>query len=105
MPPMSDHGWYREDDKLKIQWESEKNISTVKDSIAYLTKGCRCKTGCTTRRCGCQKNGLLCGPSCHCVNCQNSGNVTTTSKEVEEEVQDEVLEESEDDEYDMEVVK
>ncbi len=38
------------------------------------------------------------------VNCQNTGNVTTTSKEVEEEVEDEVFEEGEDDEYDMEVV-
>lgn len=102
---MRDYGWYREDGKLKVQWESERNITSIKENVAYLTKGCRCKTGCSTRRCGCQRNSLLCGPSCHCVNCQNSTSaVNSTCKEVQEEVQEEILEEGEDDEYDMEVV-
>ena len=32
------------------------------------TKGCRCqKTQCTTNRCGCNKQGLYCGPNCGVV--------------------------------------
>lgn len=40
-----------------------------------LNKGCGCTTGCATRRCGCKKQGLHCGPSCKCqntyFNCEN----------------------------------
>ena len=32
------------------------------------TKGCGCKTGCGTMRCGCKKQGQTCGPSCKCKN-------------------------------------
>ncbi len=32
---------------------------------------CNCKTGCTSRRCSCLKNGEPCGPECGCRGCKN----------------------------------
>ena len=37
-------------------------------------KGCSCKSGCDTKRCGCWENGEACGPGCRCVNCKNTEN-------------------------------
>ena len=36
------------------------------DMEASPTKGCGCKIGCATRRCGCKKCNSYCGPSCQC---------------------------------------
>ena len=30
------------------------------------TRGCGCRTGCNTKKCGCMKRGSYCGPSCQC---------------------------------------
>lgn len=68
MPALSDYGWYREDGALKVQWDTNENITRVEEHIAFLTTGCRCKTGCTTRRCKCKKGDQQCGPSCKCIN-------------------------------------
>ena len=35
-------------------------------------KGCGYKFGCATKKCGCQKNGEVCGPGCRCTNCANT---------------------------------
>ena len=32
---------------------------------------CSCKTGCSTNRCSCRKNGLVCTDLCKCKECQN----------------------------------
>ena len=53
-------------------WDSEENTKRVEQTVQYLTKGCKCKTGCVTKRCKCQKGQLLCGPSCQCTNCTNT---------------------------------
>lgn len=45
---------------------------TTKKCGCKTTKGCGCKTGCTTNRCRCKKEGLVCGPSCTCTNCENN---------------------------------
>ena len=42
----------------------------VSDVVAELGL-CRCKTGCTQRRCICKKNNLLCTEMCLCVNCSD----------------------------------
>ena len=34
-----------------------------------MLNGCKCKTGCTTKRCKCQKLLCTCGPGCRCTNC------------------------------------
>ena len=33
---------------------------------ASTIRGCGCKTGCNTKKCGCMKRGSYCGPSCQC---------------------------------------
>lgn len=53
------------------KWLTQENINKIEGHIAYLMKGCKCKTGCTTRRCRCKKGNLHCGPSCQCINCQH----------------------------------
>ena len=39
--------------------------------IHSLTKGCKCKSGCTSNQCSCRKQLSYCGPGCECHNCQN----------------------------------
>ncbi len=102
MPLMSDYGWYRENGQLKIKWDTDENITKVEKHIAYLTKGCKCKTGCSTRRCGCKKVNMQCGPSCQCVNCQNINLQCTQSTEEQIEILQEILDEGEDGEHDIE---
>ena len=34
---------------------------------------CKCKTGCSGRRCSCHKVGLMCTDVCDCIGCENSG--------------------------------
>ena len=36
-----------------------------------LTKGCKCKTGCTTGRCGCKRKQQVCSEGCTCTHCLN----------------------------------
>ena len=35
---------------------------------------CKCKSGCTNRRCACLKNNRACNDSCSCRNCKNPFN-------------------------------
>ena len=32
---------------------------------------CSCKSGCETRRCGCRRKEIICGPGCRCSTCRN----------------------------------
>ena len=43
----------------------------MQDTIGFLTKGCSCKHGCKTKRCGYRKKGRHCGPGCDCHGCTN----------------------------------
>ena len=36
-----------------------------------MLKGCSCKGGCSTNRCGCRKKGIPCGVGCGCTGCVN----------------------------------
>ena len=108
---MSDYGWYKQDGQLKIQWDTDENTRKIEENKAYLMKGCKCKTGCTTRRCRCKKGDLQCGPSCQCINCQNitDREAQKSQSEVhqsgEEEVHQEIMDEGEDGEHDMENIE
>ena len=42
----------------------------VSDNVLELSL-CRCKTGCTQRRCKFKKNNLLCTEMCLCVSCSS----------------------------------
>ena len=66
-------GWTNNPDgTFAFDWDSKEVQQTVQKTIEFLMKGCSCKKGCTSHRCGCVKNSRQCGPSCHCQNCQNA---------------------------------
>ena len=44
-----------------IVWDSDTNIKEVMLRVAGLLKGCGCKTGCQTQRCGCKGKNKKCG--------------------------------------------
>ena len=89
---LTDYGWCREDGQLRVTWDTAENVQQVQCSVQYLTQGCKCKTGCTSRRCGCMKAELECGLSCKCVNCRNTSSYTPLTQETEEELQEETQE-------------
>ena len=85
LAPLHSHGWTRDTDgHLDIlYWDTEENRYKVKSRVDLLMKGCSCKSGCVTNRCGCRKNGETCGPGCRCVNCKNTDKSQQTERVVE----------------------
>ena len=83
--PMTSYGWMIQDGTLHIQWDTETNISTIKDRVQALTKGCKCTTGCNTNRCSCRRNGNKCSIGCECTNCVNipQGNLKEQNQDTE----------------------
>ena len=70
LAPLHGHGWMRDKGGNRdIYWDTEENRYKVKSRVDLLMKGCSCKSGCGTNRCGCRKSGEACGPGCRCVNC------------------------------------
>ena len=68
-------GWKIEDGTVQVEWDSPENVKKTRESVAFLTHGCGCKTGCATARCKFVKSGQLCGPRCTCTRtteCQNT---------------------------------
>jgi len=56
---------------LLVDWDSDDSIAKVRTAVAFIKKGCGCKTGCLTSRCKCKKGGNHCGPGCKCLRCCN----------------------------------
>lgn len=81
---------------------------TVKNTIDFLIKGCTCKKGCNSGRCGCKKNGRTCGPGCQCQGCANlavSVDDDSASGDIHESSEEESSEdESETEMYTTEIV-
>ena len=46
-------------------------MQAVQDRINVLLKGCKCITGCASKRCSCKKKGTYCSEGCECINCCN----------------------------------
>ena len=92
--PLNEYGWRVSDNELSIDWDDPTNIQKVRNTVHLLLKGCSCKKGCKTRRCGCLKEGRKCGPGCTCSNCENTpftGTTPTGNDEVEtEELQEDL---------------
>ena len=87
LPPPENCGWKKNSsDQYVIDWECPEIQSQVQHTINFLLKGCTCKRGCQTSRCGCRKQGNRCGPGCRCQNCSNS--LPTTQRTPEEESED-----------------
>ena len=43
-PPLDTHGWQYDEGNLIVDWDSEENISNVKSRVAFIKKGCGCRT-------------------------------------------------------------
>lgn len=71
-------GWRVVNNTLTVEWDSEENISAVETRVASLLKGCKCKSGCHTKRCGCKGKGKECYIGCECINCSNLPQQVTT---------------------------
>ena len=71
-PSLEDIGWRKPDSNtLVIDWDSEANLSRIKEQVALARKGCGCKTGCSSARCKCKKRNSHYGPGCKCTGCTN----------------------------------
>ncbi len=104
--PLSEYGWFVNGDDLTIDWDDPANIQKVQTEVQLLLKGCSCKKGCKTRRCGCVKEGRKCGPGCNCRNCENIPTAGVTSRLASEsEVEMEESQEELRNEYDNELVE
>jgi len=79
LPSVSQFGWIIDGDKLIVDWDSKENMSEVHERVQQLTRGCKCKTGCGSKRCGCRGKGKKCGVGCGCINCTNTSSTTELS--------------------------
>ena len=65
LAPPEMQGWKKNDsEEYTIDWEDDEMLMKIQSNIDFLTKGCTCKAGCQTKRCGCKKNGNYCGAGC-----------------------------------------
>ena len=71
LKPLTNFGWKIEDEDLLYDWDSEENMSKVRERVYTLTRGCHCKTGCSSAKCSCRKKGKACAVGCECTNCTN----------------------------------
>ncbi|CAC5422646.1 LIN54 [Mytilus coruscus] len=72
LPEINSFGWNISNGEITVVWDTEINLKKVNDTIQWYTKGCSCKSGCTTLRCSCKKSAnKYCSPGCKCVNCLN----------------------------------
>ena len=69
--PLDAFGWKTQGTDISVEWDSPDNIEKVRNRVAFLLHGCKCKTGCGTLRCKCLKASRPCGPGCSCLQCQN----------------------------------
>ena len=52
----------------------------VQTRLDYVIAGCKCKTGCSNRRCKCVRGCKSCGPGCRCISCKNLPNSMNDDK-------------------------
>ena len=74
-PPLVGNGWNLSNSNLTIDWDSEENITNIRQTVALMRKGCGCKTGCKSSRCKCKMAGNNCY-GCKCIGCCNLPNPT-----------------------------
>ena len=89
---LTEYGWVRQESTgiLDVTWDTSDNITAVQRRVEHALKGCKCKTGCATRRCTCMKEGRSCGPGCQCVHCTNSATCPPVNTELHNlEIEDE----------------
>ena len=42
LPDLTSWGWKVNNEQLSIDWDSSENLSTIKERVRLLTKGCKC---------------------------------------------------------------
>ncbi len=72
LEPITLYGWAIQDSRLTIQWDTEENLKAIRERVTTLTRGCKCVSGCRTKRCGCVKKNRLCSVGCECTHCINT---------------------------------
>ena len=63
-------------------------------------KGCKCKTGCRNKRCGCRGKEKTCSVGCECINCTNTPAMEKESSNLLDITMDDHLSDVEVDEID-----
>ena len=54
VPLSQQAGWIiTEDGSYSIDWEDPDKLKLIRKNIDYLLRGCSCKKGCVSNRCGC----------------------------------------------------
>ena len=87
IPSPIGNGWQLSDGEIEIQWMMR---PPAPDSLLECIV-CKCKTGCQTKRCSCQKAELKCTELCSCVDCQNeSGDIDEEEENGQSESDDEI---------------
>ena len=65
------YGWKMSNSGLEVIWDTPENMKAVQDRVTLLLKGCKCVSGCKTRRCHCRRTNTQCTEGCECIHCQN----------------------------------
>ena len=65
VPSPDGHGWTVEGEELRVHWMEQ---CPAPDALLELVS-CGCSSGCSTRRCSCKSNGMLCTDICQCDKC------------------------------------
>ena len=68
LPPAVDYGWELNDSSYILILTE--NLPAPLELIELSV--CSCKSDCSTKRCKCNKNGLICTDMCKCLNCKNN---------------------------------
>ena len=59
-------------------------LSPAPESIVELSM-CGCNTGCSSLRCKCKKNNLVCTEMCICMDCENDEETASAEESDEDE--------------------
>ena len=94
VPPLEGNGWIVQDGTVNVVWDTPEGLQAAKDLLENLTGGCKCKTGCTTRRCRCRQAKKSCNQICKCSNCANQETTDLQQQESTEEPRNESSESS-----------
>ena len=69
---LTEFGWTIDENNLTLDWDSQEKVDAVKQRVASLIRGCKCRTGCGASHCGFKKNTKICSMGCECINCLNT---------------------------------
>ena len=79
-PSIIEFGWEGNEGQVDIRWMS---IPAAPDGILENVN-CGCRSGCSTKRCACQKAELKCIGPCSCWNCTSSPDQNTDENDLSE---------------------